>query len=88
MLLLDESPEGSEHTAMSEALEYIRARYSEPIDVSDIADALYMSRAYFTVSFKRTYGSSPWRYLTEYRMRQPQKLVSAKKHAKRVLFSS
>src|SRR3954466_5399708 len=39
------------------------ARYSEPLDVGDMAAAAGLSRAHFSREFRRAFGESPHAYL-------------------------
>lgn len=50
------------------AVSYIRANYRDSLDTERIAGEAGMTRQYFSWLFKRTYGISPHKYLTEYRL--------------------
>jgi transcriptional regulator GlxA family with amidase domain len=44
------------------------ARYSEPLDVDDLARAAGLSRAHFSREFRRAFGESPHAYLLTRRL--------------------
>ena len=47
---------------------YIRANYSQPISLKELADQLYLSNGYLSRFFKRNYGMSFAEYLTNVRL--------------------
>lgn len=47
---------------------YIRANYSQPISLKELADKLYLSNGYLSRFFKRNYGMSFAEYLTNIRL--------------------
>lgn len=47
---------------------YIRSNYSQPINLKDLADRLYLSNGYLSRFFKRNYGMSFVEYLTNVRL--------------------
>lgn len=57
-------------TYIVQALEFIRAHYSEAISIAGLAADLGLDRKYLTAIFKEATGVPPQRYLLEYRMRK------------------
>ena len=51
------------------------ARYSEPLDVDDLADAAGLSRAHFSREFRRVFGESPHAYLLTRRLERAAALL-------------
>jgi AraC-like DNA-binding protein len=51
------------------------ARYSERIDVADMAAAASLSRAHFSREFRRTFGESPHHYLLTRRLERAASLL-------------
>jgi len=51
------------------------ARYFEPLDVDDMADAAGLSRAHFSREFKRAFGESPHGYLLTRRLERAAALL-------------
>src|ERR1700755_2142028 len=51
------------------------ARYSEPIEVADMAAAAGLSRAHFSREFRRTFGESPYVYLLTRRLERAAALL-------------
>jgi transcriptional regulator GlxA family with amidase domain len=51
------------------------ARYSEPLDVVDLAAAAGLSRAHFSREFRRTFGVSPHAYLLTRRLERAAALL-------------
>jgi AraC-like DNA-binding protein len=51
------------------------ARYFEPLDVDDLADAAGLSRAHFSREFRRAFGESPHAYLLTRRMERAAALL-------------
>ena len=51
------------------------ARYSEPLDVDDMAAAAGLSRAHFSREFRRTFGESPYAYLLTRRLERAASLL-------------
>lgn len=54
---------------------YLRENYDKPIDFASIAKAQAISAPYLTKLFHHHAGTSPSRYLAEYRMQQAKKLL-------------
>src|ERR671925_1259814 len=51
------------------------ARYSEPLDVDDLARAAGLSRAHFSREFRAAFGESPHSYLLTRRMERAAALL-------------
>jgi AraC-like DNA-binding protein len=51
------------------------ARYFEPLDVGDLADAAGLSRAHFSREFRRAFGDSPHAYLLTRRLERAAALL-------------
>ncbi len=57
------------------AIRYIQLKYSEPINVEDIASACGLNRSYLTRLFKHATGYTPQSYLFTYRMKKASELL-------------
>lgn len=57
------------------AKDVVDARYSEHLDVDDLARAAGLSRAHFSREFKRAFGESPHAYLLTRRMERAAALL-------------
>jgi AraC-like DNA-binding protein len=57
------------------------ARYFEPLDVDDLANAAGLSRAHFSREFRRTFGESPHGYLLTRRMERAAALLRNTDHS-------
>jgi AraC-like DNA-binding protein len=57
------------------------ARYFEPLDVDDLADAAGLSRAHFSREFRRAFGESPHAYLLTRRLERAAALLRATDHS-------
>lgn len=62
-------------TYVRKIIQFIHFKYSEPIQVTDIASALGLNRSYLTRLFKEATGSSIQDYLFTYRMKTAMKLL-------------
>jgi AraC-like DNA-binding protein len=51
------------------------ARYTQPLDVDDMAGAAGLSRAHFSREFRRTFGESPHGYLLTRRLERAAALL-------------
>jgi AraC-like DNA-binding protein len=51
------------------------ARYSEPLEVEDLAKAAGLSKAHFSREFRRTFGESPYVYLLTRRLERAAALL-------------
>jgi transcriptional regulator GlxA family with amidase domain len=57
------------------------ARYSEPLDVDDLASAAGLSRAHFSREFRRAFGESPHQYLLTRRLERAAALLRTTDHS-------
>lgn len=69
-LILQKSRVESRTTSetVNRALDYIDRHFAELRQISEISDALYLSRNYFQTLFRRHTGKTPLAYLTERRL--------------------
>lgn len=58
------------------AVSMIESEFFSGITASTLADRLHLNRSYFSVIFKEITGISPHKYLTDYRMRRAEELLS------------
>jgi AraC family transcriptional regulator, melibiose operon regulatory protein len=73
----DASPDqGSHGERVGEMLRYVAEHYRKPIQIADIARAVNMHPNSAMRLFKRSWGSSLNRFLTEYRLWQAQSLLA------------
>jgi AraC family transcriptional regulator len=77
----------------SRVLAYVRNHLGENISVEDLAAEVGLSSHYFTETFRRTIGVTPYRYLSNQRIEKSKELLRQGKHsigkiAKTVGFSS
>lgn len=80
--ILDKSSTKTESTEVDprlayvkNAIRYIRLKYSEPINVEDIANACGLNRSYLTRVFKHATGYTPQSYLATYRMKKASEML-------------
>jgi AraC-like DNA-binding protein len=57
------------------------ARYSEPLDVDDLAGAAGLSRAHFSREFRRAFGEPPHAYLLTRRLERAAALLCGTDHS-------
>ena len=55
---------------VNQAVDYMKRNYNKNLKISDIANYVSLNRCYFTTNFKKIYGVSPKRYLSELRMKK------------------
>ena len=60
---------------LTRAKDLADARYSEPLDVDDMARAAGLSRAHFSREFRRAFGESPHAYLLTRRLERAAALL-------------
>lgn len=54
---------------------YIEARLEQRLDMSELANVVYLSRSHFCRSFKKTFGISAHRYIIHRRIELAQRLM-------------
>ncbi len=59
------------------ACEYIENNLFRPLDISDIASQLGLSRAHFTTVFTKAVGESPYNYLTKIRIKRAKEYLTS-----------
>lgn len=57
------------------ALEFLTARAFNQVSITELAEICGLSRSHFTRAFKNTFGKSPYRWLTEYRVAKIKELL-------------
>jgi AraC-like DNA-binding protein len=57
------------------AKDLVDARYQQPLDVSALARAAYLSPAHFSREFRRVFGESPYKYLLTRRLERAAALL-------------
>ena len=73
IILIKNSPSNSEmyylhKNEISLAIKFISDNYMKNINITDISNAVHLSKFYFIKIFKTFTGSSPYEYLTNYRI--------------------
>ena len=68
-------PEQKHSSYVSQAVNYIRSNYSQPLQVGEMAEDLGLSRHYFCRIFKEQTGCSPQEYIVSYRLEQAAQLL-------------
>ncbi|MEU9078509.1 helix-turn-helix transcriptional regulator [Kitasatospora sp. NPDC004745] len=63
-------------TAVERAIECIRARYGDPLTLTEIAESALLSRFYFTRLFKEETGLTPGRFLAAIRIHEAKRLIA------------
>nr|WSW64814.1 helix-turn-helix transcriptional regulator [Streptomyces sp. NBC_00995]WSW71139.1 helix-turn-helix transcriptional regulator [Streptomyces sp. NBC_00995] len=61
--------------AVHRAIETMWSHYTEPVSLSDLADAALLSRFYFSRVFRRVTGTSPGRFLSAIRLHQAKGML-------------
>ncbi|APO76576.1 AraC family transcriptional regulator protein [Rhizobium etli 8C-3] len=57
------------------ATEFLAANFNEPFSVGDLASRCELSRSYFNKAFKESFGRTPSKWLTEYRVARVKELL-------------
>jgi AraC-like DNA-binding protein len=63
------------------ARDLVDARYSEPLEVGDLARTAGLSRAHFSREFRRAFGESPHAYLLTRRLERAATLLRGTDHS-------
>lgn len=77
----DKDSNDSEEQYCRIAMEYIRNNYSYDIKIQDIASFIGIDRTYLYKIFMRDVGISPKQYLTQYRVREADKMLQSQKYS-------
>lgn len=64
-------------TQQARVQDYIRAHLAYPIGLTDLAAIAGTSQTAFSRAFKRSFGTSPYRYLVQERVQQASRLLAA-----------
>lgn len=54
---------------------FLEAHFHEPVAVADLAEMCDLSRSYFIKAFKESFGRTPYRWLSEYRVAHARNLL-------------
>jgi AraC-like DNA-binding protein len=73
---------------VARAIDVIRARFAEPIDVDDVARAAGSSRFHLSRMFKGATGKSPYQYLVDVRLEHAASLLRSKRSVTDAALSS
>jgi AraC-like DNA-binding protein len=57
------------------ALEFLTTMAFNQVSITELAQTCNLSRSHFTRAFKDTFGKSPYRWLTEYRVAKAKELL-------------
>jgi AraC family transcriptional regulator len=60
---------------LARALELFETNFDRPIRLGDVADAVRMSKSYFSRAFSGSVGEPPARYLRRYRVKRAQEVM-------------
>lgn len=60
---------------IEESAEYIRAHFTQELDLQTLLDRVHLSRSYFMELFRRYIGTTPYNYLLSYRITQAKELL-------------
>lgn len=61
--------------AMSQVLDYIKTHYAENIALEDLMENIHFSKYHFIRLFRRVMGTTPYNYLTNYRINESKTLL-------------
>jgi AraC family transcriptional regulator len=56
---------------------FLEAHFHQSVAVADLADMCALSRSYFIKAFKESFGRTPYRWLSEYRVAQARDLLTS-----------
>ncbi|HBF28062.1 MAG TPA: AraC family transcriptional regulator [Rhizobium sp.] len=57
--------------------EYLTEHFQEPVAVADLAQICALSQSYFIKAFKESFGRTPYRWLSEYRVARARDLLKS-----------
>ena len=69
-------PRSASYESLSHARELIDARYSEPLDLDELARTANFSRYHFLRAFRRAFHVTPHEYLTRKRIERAKELLA------------
>ena len=69
------SPPSSPHWRIRRAIDYVEARYPEPLTLDDMALAAGLSKYHFSRMFKSATGSSPHEWVLQHRLGKARELL-------------
>lgn len=72
----EEKHKTDENEYIAKAKEFIHMQYHLDINVTTVAEAVYLNRSYFSTMFKNVTGVSPLEYLIDFRIKQACKLLA------------
>lgn len=72
---LEESKGSNYRHTIRDSIEYIKAHYTENIQVADVAAAVYVSPNYFSKIFKKETGESFTEWLNKYRIEKAKAMI-------------
>jgi AraC-like DNA-binding protein len=58
-----------------QATEFLAAHITESFSIAELSSVCQLSRSYFIKSFRQTFGRTPYRWLTEYRVGKAKELL-------------
>ena len=71
----------NENEWVERAVEYIEAHYKDNINVVDMAKSVGLERSYFSTLFKSRTGTSPYDYLTQFRIKRACALMKGTEYS-------
>lgn len=74
--ILQNTPSTKKSTLIDKAIGIMQANYTEPLNISDLAQQVGLERTYFSEQFKEITGISPYQYLTRLRIQKACQLIS------------
>ncbi len=76
LMRADKRKKSSAESYVRAAISIIEAEYATGITVSSLAERLHLNRSYFSEIFCQITGMPPHKYLTDYRMRRAEELLT------------
>ena len=73
---LSGSMRGRERDPVRQAQYYINDHYREELTLEDIADAVSLSKYYFSRMFEKEVGTTPWEFLIQTRLRNAMQMLT------------
>lgn len=63
--------------AINKSMDYIRSRYTEPLEREELAEVASLSMSYFSIMFKKVAGCTPTQYITKVRLDKAKQLLQS-----------